>query len=111
MGEHKGTLVKTRLGKRFSEGARRLWLLMEERGWCQTDLVDDMTAALARRAEVGQARSRKPTTGLVSRWLYGEREPDRDYAVFLHEEYTIDAALWSKAPEQPFTPPAARLAA
>ena len=111
MGEHKQALLKTRLGQRFSEGARRLWLLLEERSWRQKDLIDNMSATLANRATAEQTRPRKISNGVVCRWLYGERVPDRHYAVFLQEEYAIDASLWGKASEQPFIPPAARQAA
>lgn len=110
------THLKTRLGKRFSEGSRRLWLVVEARGWNQATLAADVLAARAKRGApppepAETRRSKRPNTSVVSRWLYGERAPDRDSALLLKELYGIDARLWSEEPEAPFTPPAAREAA
>jgi hypothetical protein len=110
------THLRTRLGKRFSEGSRRLWLLLEERGWSQGDLATDVSAA--RTAQTApqpppteSRKKKKRNTGVVIRWLYGDRTPDRDFSLLLQGRYGIDAGLWSKRPEEPFTPPGAREAA
>jgi hypothetical protein len=98
---------KTCLGKHFSEGSRRLWLLLEERGWHQGNLAADVLAARSPGAPVRTG----VTTSVVNRWLYGDRAPDRASALLLQERYGLDPKLWDQAPQEPFTPPAAREAA
>ena len=108
---------KTRLGKHFSEGSRQLWILVEARGWTQAALAADIRAHRPPRAgqqqtgNADQSKPRRVITSVVSRWLYGERAPDRTSAILLQELYGIDVTLWSKAPVEPFLPPAARDAA
>jgi len=99
---------KTWLGKHFSEGSRRLWLLLKERGWDQTDLAADVLAA---RSQADPSIPKRPSTSVVNRWLYGDRAPDRASSLLLQERYGLDPKLWDQAPEEPFTPPAARQAA
>lgn len=90
-------LHRTRLGKKFSEGARRLWLLLAERQWSPMDLANAITAA----SEPKKANR----SALVSRWLYGERRPGLEYALLIQRLFGIDPALWRESPAEPFTPP------
>lgn len=78
------------LGTHFSEGSRRLWSAMKERGWKQTDLA----RALG-----------KKNTGIVNRWLYGDRRPDRNSALLLQKTLGIEVTLWDAEPSEPFTVP------
>jgi transcriptional regulator with XRE-family HTH domain len=82
--------TRTRLGPKFSEGARQLWLLLEARGWSQTRLM----------SELG-------TTGLVPGWLYGDKKPSLDNAFRLKALFGIEPELWARPPAKPFVLPAA----
>ncbi|WP_437935283.1 helix-turn-helix domain-containing protein [Sorangium sp. So ce341] len=88
-------LTKTQLDKRFSEGSRQLWLLMLKRKWTQREL----------------ARALGRNHGVISRWLYGTRAPDRNSVAHVQQVLGIEPSLWAKQPLEPFVPPAAREAA
>jgi transcriptional regulator with XRE-family HTH domain len=88
-------LHRTRLGSKFSEGARLLWQTMEARGWTQVELAAELEV----------------DSGLVSRWLYGERVPGREMALRIEEKLGIDPKFWGQKPTIAFVPPAARVAA
>lgn len=64
---------KLLLGRHFSEGARRLWLIMRWRAWSQKDLAE----ALGKHSSV------------INRWLYGEQSP-------------APPLTWRHHPERPF---------
>lgn len=81
---------KKLLGRHFSEGARRLWLTLRKRAWSQKDLA----AALG-----------KHNSGLVNRWLYGDRVPNRESALLIYRVLRIPPALWGQHPSRPFTLP------
>lgn len=87
------------LGEHFSEGARLLWeklpKLAREWGVRPGSVREELTRRL------GAAR------GTVSRYLYGDRKPDRVQAVKLQELAGIPPATWDAAPKSRFSPPAA----
>jgi transcriptional regulator with XRE-family HTH domain len=80
---------KKLLGRHFSEGARRLWLIMRWRAWSQKELAE----ALGKH------------TSVINRWLYGERSPDRESALLIHKVLGIAPIAWDQHPAQPFTLP------
>ena len=86
------TATRTHLGEQFSEGARLLWLAMEERGWSQAQLAKSIAAQ----------------PGVVPRWLYGDRKPSWDWAATLRDSFGISLDAWTVAPTQPFRLPASR---
>jgi hypothetical protein len=74
------------LGRRFSEGARLLWLAV--RRHC-VDLA-------------GLVEATGRTKGAVSRWLHGHCLPDADSRIVLFEKYAIPVAAWSQPPKKEF---------
>ncbi len=84
--------TRTSLGKRFSEGARLLWVAKTERGWSQGEV---------RRAIGAKA-------GVVPRWLYGDTKPSWDWAVRLRDTLGIPLEAWTVPSTVVFIPPAAR---
>jgi hypothetical protein len=84
--------TRTHLGEQFSEGARLLWLAMEERGWSQGQV----------------AKAIEAKSGVVPRWLYGDTKPSWDWAVVLRDTFRIPLEAWTIAPTVEFVPPAAR---
>ncbi len=86
-------LIATRrqtLGEHFSEGARQLWLKMQERDWSQTRLKRELGAK----------------DGYVSRWLFGDRKPGLKNAMRIFEVLGIAPTLWDQPPAKAFSPPA-----
>lgn len=79
-------LYRTWLGGRFSEGARRLWLIIRENGWSQAHIMRLVDAA----------------DGVVGRWLYGDRCPSPIYAKLLEERLGILRDWWLTPPAEPF---------
>ena len=92
-------LHKVRLGRHFSEGARRLWLFLAEREWSQGDLAREIATAKDGRGDY---------SALVNRWLYGGRRPSLEHALLLKKIAGIDPSLWTELSAEPFTPPAAQ---
>lgn len=82
---------KTKLGPRFSEGARQLWLRMMEQNLSQ--------AEVARRIEA--------PAGYVNGLLYGKKGIGIIYADRIRGLFGIDPPLWLKPPTVEFRPPAA----
>lgn len=68
------------MGKRFSEGARRLWLVMHEKSLSSEDVRRMVDAS----------------SGLVSQWLWGEKVPGREYAEKLKRLLDVEPSDWSK---------------
>jgi transcriptional regulator with XRE-family HTH domain len=85
---------RTELGAHFSEASRRLWALMAERGWTQSQL----------RKELGAH------PGEISRLLYGDIEKPRFDVVRAASTLGVGVELWALPPAEPFIPPAARAA-
>lgn len=81
------------LGKRFSEGARLLWLAMGETS----------------QAEFQRGLGLAP--GMLANYLYGERRAGREVAVLFQQRLGIPIESWSQASTVDFVPPAAREAA
>lgn len=79
---------RTNLGPQFSEGARQLWLALARLGWSQTKA----------RANLGVA------AGMLSRWLFGDRKPDIDWANKIQVLFGVEQRLWSEPPAEPFEP-------
>lgn len=75
------------LGKRFSEGARLLWVAMRREGLTQEALRKDM----------GRAR------GVVGHWLRGDRRPDGASRGKLFERFEIKPQAWEEDPKKPFS--------
>ncbi|MCC6557273.1 MAG: helix-turn-helix transcriptional regulator [Polyangiaceae bacterium] len=87
---------EAQVGKFFSEGSRRLWREMTKRRWTQVDLA----RALSKR-----------NSGIVNRWLYGERVPTLASALLIEKVLGIKPERWNQAPKRIFVLPAARGAA
>lgn len=84
-----GQRFRQTLGGNVSEGVRLLWLVMAEKGLTQEDV----------RNALGVAR------GVVSRWLYADRQPDLDSAVKMAAEYGIPTESWTVPPSRRFALP------
>lgn len=83
--------MKLALGKHFSEGTRRLWLVKIAQQLTQSEM--------ARRWFGGQQ-------SLVSKILWGRRRPTLEQVVGIEGSLGISASLWTKPPIEEFTPPA-----
>lgn len=81
--------ARSKLGSKFSEGARLLWLACIKNGWSQADL----------RALL------KCSTGTVNRYLWGDRVPDRVMADRIREVAGVPIPTWDQPPKKAFTPP------
>jgi ribosome-binding protein aMBF1 (putative translation factor) len=66
-----------------------LWLACIKNGWAQGDLWT--------RLECSQ--------GAVSRYLWGERVPDRSMAEKIREVAGVPTPTWDQPPKKAFTPP------
>jgi hypothetical protein len=86
---------RTKLGPKFSEGARLLWLQLE---------ALNITAADVQR-EI------KASSGSASCWLYGDKRPGRTFAQRLEEKFGVPVSAWDQPTTVIFVPPAARVAA
>jgi transcriptional regulator with XRE-family HTH domain len=81
---------RTTLGPKFTEGSRRLWLLMKRFRWTQADA----------------ARALELDTGQLSRLLFGDRKPGLTLAQRLAgPPAKIKLTTWGRPPAKPFTPP------
>lgn len=80
---------KKLLGRHFSEGARRLWLIMRWRAWSQKELAE----ALGKH------------TSVINRWLYGEHVPDLGSALLIHRVLGVPPPTWAQHPDRPFILP------
>lgn len=81
---------RKRLGDKFSEGARLLWV------------------ALGTRTIAEVERSLKWPRGKLSNLLYGERGAGRKTSTTLYHEHGIPIEAWDLPPSTTFIPPAAR---
>jgi len=81
---------RTDLGIHFSEGARRLWLVLKERG-PQSKLAAELSVS----------------TGQLTHWLYGDRRPNAKSAAKIQAALDIPAGLWGTDPLGKFEAPAA----
>lgn len=85
-----GSAARTKLGPKFSEGTRLLWLACIEHGWEQRDLRALLNCS----------------TGTVSRYLWGDRVPDRVMAEKIREIAGVPTPTWDQPPTEAFVPPA-----
>jgi hypothetical protein len=85
---------RRKLGPKFSEAARQLWLALEERGWGQNEAMRQLVLP----------------SGQISKLLYGERKAGRIWSRRIQEQLGIDEGLWDVPPTVAFIPPAARSA-
>lgn len=85
-------LYRRRLGKKFSEGARLVWIKLKRRKWTQAELARQLG---------GRDR------GTVSHWLYGDTRPDLDALLLFKSVLKIPVEAWAKPPTEPFEPPGA----
>lgn len=90
-------LTRTDLGPLFCEGARLLWLALEQRGLNQTE---------AARLLVDAARKIRCDGGMLGRWLYGDRKPGRLLASRILEIFGVPIEAWDRRPKKAFAPPA-----
>lgn len=86
---------RTRLGEKFSEGARLMWLKLAEKKWNVEDLA----------RECGWAR------GVGYRYLWGDRRPEFAQGKTIERVLGIHPDLFHAAPKRRFNPAAARAAA
>jgi hypothetical protein len=82
---------RTELGPRFSEGSRKLWLLVLAAG------NPGARRALARKIETDD--------GTLHRLLWGDRRPSLELAGRL-SRLGIKPETWTIKPREPFTPTA-----
>lgn len=73
---------RTRLGAKFSEGARLLWQLGLDHKRIRADLG------------IG--------VGVSHRWLYGDTMPSTRWAVALLRQYGVPLEAWGMEPTEPF---------
>lgn len=90
------------LGPRFSEGARLLWLVLENRGVSISAAVAELSA---------EDRKASWSKGVLSNVLYGMRRPGPMIAADLRAAFGVPMEAWAEAPREAFVPPAARAAA
>lgn len=93
-------LRRTELGPFLSEGARLLWLAMQERGVTLSDL----------------ARALETKPGMVNRWAWCDVRPSTEWAAVLEDKLGIPMRSWQQKPTVDFLPlyklpPAATVAA
>lgn len=69
-----------RVGERTTEGAKALWAWLQSKAWSQAELAREMGI----------------TSGLVNKWLHGDRVPGLDYAHALERLTGIATERWSK---------------
>jgi hypothetical protein len=87
-------MSRVNLGKHFSEGARILWKWLGSEPGRQNQL----------RTELGMRQ------GQLTPILYGDHRPKTEIAMRIRRVCGIDLALWILDPQEPFIPPAARVA-
>ncbi len=80
------TRTRKKVSKRFSEGARQLWALVQSGEWSAARL----------HKELGCSRT------APHKWLYGDRKPDRAISLEIERLVGIPAASWDEAPAKPF---------
>lgn len=85
---------RTKLGPKFSEGARQLWAVMHERGWGLRELARQIGGPYA-----------------APHWLYGDKLPPFERAVDIERLFSIAPRLWFAKPRRLFVVPALRKAA
>lgn len=83
---------RRKLGKRFSEGARLLWVEIERRGLGRGPAAD----------LIGWSR------GSLTRLLYGDSKPNVDTAALILQQFGIPISSWAESPTVEFVPPALR---
>jgi hypothetical protein len=86
------------LGSCPNEGARKTWLILEERGWGQAEL----------RAEILKQTGRQITSGALVKYLYCERRPGVLWSEAFETVLGVTPIDWHRLPEREFLPPAAR---
>lgn len=83
-------LQRTTKGEYFTEGARRLWLVLLKRELSQAEAA----------AEIGTAGA------TLCRWLYGERRPTLEWVFKMEKAFKVPARCWSEPPTADFQFPA-----
>jgi ribosome-binding protein aMBF1 (putative translation factor) len=81
---------RTKIGDKFSEGSRRLWVEMTRRSWEQSDLAGYLDDPLS----------------TVHKWLYGDSVPSLSSLEKIERKLGIDAMLFARKPTRPFELPA-----
>lgn len=71
--------TKPARGRKFNRGAQLLAAALEQRGWSQTRLKNELG-----------------TTQAVSNWLYGDRRPSLEWAVKLRDLLGIPVEAWNQ---------------
>lgn len=85
----------------LSEGARLLWLALEERKWTRVDLESRLRGRGGKTMSNGQADG----------WLYGHSRPSLESAAQLLAVCGIPIESWRQAPKETFVQPGPRRAA
>lgn len=91
-----------RRGPKSSEGSRLLCEIAKARGLNQEAIRREVEIARKARRKVSLARkSKKVSTGLVSRWLSGERGIELELATCVEVAYGIPPSAWATRPTKP----------
>lgn len=77
---------RTTLGLNASAALPKLWEILEDRGWTDSDFARAATTALGKIM----------TTGGAAKLLYGDVEAHRTIAVWCWEEFELDLHLWDQ---------------
>ena len=87
-------LSRRKFGPHFNEGARRLWLAMQETGDSQADVTRRIGAS----------------AGRVNHILWGDNCPSAEEITALHGLYAISGELWGKRAPRDFRPTSSKRA-
>lgn len=79
-----------------------MWVALAKLGWSQTDLQRRM---VGRRRVDGSVEPL--TSGLISRWMHGERMPSGEMMVQLERILRVPFTAWTRPPARRFIPPGA----
>lgn len=80
-------MYRTLLGPKHSEGSRRLREIMESKGWSLSEVAAKISPKLGRNT--------------VHRWVFGDRLPNRRFAVAIARTLGIPLAAWDQSARKP----------
>jgi hypothetical protein len=90
------------LGPKFSEAARRLWMIFEKGAVLEKGAKPEKLTFAEMSARVGL------TNGAIYRFAYGDKRPSSKFVDPFFAKLGIEPAWWNEAPKKQFVPPAAR---
>lgn len=77
-------MARETLGTKYSEAARLLWAYAVDKHWTPADLSRYLGSEKV-----------KCNTGMLSRWLWGDRKPSRQWAARIQRKIrTIKLEMW-----------------